>query len=133
MRKYPAALLVIVAAATALPAAAPDNWSAIAYSAALRADGYSFQQPTREAAEAAARTACSESGATDCEIVGSGQQCLVLTLVPVEKVAVHSLSPSEAGATAREETCEGRGHSPCPVLRNVCAASLPQGSRSAPQ
>lgn len=61
---------------------ARDYFGALSYSRTTRAHGYANDQPTREDAEAAAITACSDL-ATDCEaVMWFGNACGALAVGP---------------------------------------------------
>ncbi len=67
-KRWSATLILAVAALGSADAArAQDNYGAIAYSPSSRAHGYSYDFPSREAAEARALNECHKH-ASDCQV-----------------------------------------------------------------
>lgn len=111
---------IVLASVTAHASAqSTANWQAAAYSESTGQDGYSFDYKTKSDAETEALRACAQNGVSDCQLVGSGTDCLVLVAAHDKTVKLSIFTTPQAASEMVAKTSSSPDNAPL-MVRDIC-------------
>ncbi|MGD0741426.1 MAG: DUF4189 domain-containing protein [Terracidiphilus sp.] len=135
-RSVCAAVVSLLAALSARPAAAQNLWAAVAVSPSSENNGGGHAESSQAAADRIALQQCQKSGARDCKIVASiSRGCVVLATpsVPVPNHFGFGSNPSrELAASNALAQCTNGGGKDCGVRIAQCSFDDPRWASPLP-